>query len=261
MMNLTLITKRAKRKLAQNLATPLHLLIPLEGKTMAYCYIRKNACSSFKYFISATLENTEKSLPLRELTATYRATPQQVMDADYTVFVYRDPLQRIASLYLNKFMQNPKGGKDLFKETYAQTGIEPEDMTFTQFVEQYLAVGDIGLKDPHVLPQGRHLLDIDYTHALTLGTLVDRMKPLIGEERAARYFSKRRNGVKTNHDDYRDFDLSMMPARKIREIYTSNGRYAPKKASLITPDLKACLLDIYQEDIALKMRYPSLNMA
>ena len=84
----------------------------LPDTSVAYSYIRKNACSSFTRFIlkdvhankfKSNVSNYNKMVEVARMR-----TLKDFLAQQHRIFVYRDPLQRIASLYLNKFVQQKK---------------------------------------------------------------------------------------------------------------------------------------------------------
>lgn len=74
-----------------------HLRLPIGGKRIVYAYIRKNACSAFKAAVGMPEAH------VGQLVDAFRWRPWQPRDA--AIFVYRDPVERLVSLYRNKVLE------------------------------------------------------------------------------------------------------------------------------------------------------------
>ncbi len=87
----------------------LHFTFELAGKRVVYCYIRKNASSAFKKLIvdCSPFSNLmkENENPIHFLYKYHKSTAKDFSRADHIIFVYRDPIERILSLFKNKFIQ------------------------------------------------------------------------------------------------------------------------------------------------------------
>ena len=133
--------------------------------------------------------------------------------ADHRILIYRDPLQRIKSLYTNKFVQR-QGFEDIFRSYRKVTGLNPEKASFEEFVLQYVArLGELRL-DPHVQPQSWHLCNVVYDQVIPLQSLQERMALIVGEQMAQNFFERKVN-ESLHVDIYISPDLSM----RIKDIY------------------------------------------
>ncbi len=71
-----------------------HFKIELAGKKIVYCYIRKNACTTFKTLLFTETDPTQVDLPSdkssefihQHCLATY---PRDIRNTNYTIFIYR----------------------------------------------------------------------------------------------------------------------------------------------------------------------------
>lgn len=177
----------------------LHLRLSLGGKTIAVAYIRKNACSALK-----KAAGYPPDVNVSRLLGRFWLPP---MPADATVFIYRDPVERLASLYRNKVIQK-RGADDITRRYRGAMGEAPS--TFSKFVD-FAALK----KDPHCRPQSEHLLPIRYSHAIEMSDLHSTLSDLVGED--ARVFSRR-----TNDSGNDPVDISSNDRRKIEAIYASD---------------------------------------
>lgn len=152
----------------------LHLTIPLGGKLIRYAYIRKNGCSSFKHAMGY-----EPETRIAQLRAEHRCGLLGKFDA--TIFVWRDPEERLVSLYRNKVLDGISN-TDIMQplERFAR-GRAIDFELFTEFA--------VRCRDPHCTPQAWHLKPLLYTHAIPLHRLHAAMTELVGTE-AARPFRK-----------------------------------------------------------------------
>lgn len=146
-----------------------HLTLSLGGMNILYAYIRKNGCSSFKSALSRNL-----NVPASQVFRHARAKPFGFYDAK--IFVWRDPEDRLISLYRNKILDR-QYADDMIARYWATMGEAPS--SFERF-----ALFATTNADPHLLPQMQHLRPIRYTHAIELCNLHLAMVGLVGEEAA-----------------------------------------------------------------------------
>lgn len=147
---------------------------------------------------------------------------KQLLSAHHRLVIVREPVERLRSLYVNKFVQR-SNCSDIFDSYRKVTGQAPETATFPRFVQDYVAqLGEIPL-DPHIWPQAWHLSNVVYDRVLLLDNLTDGMAELVGPQRAARFFQK-------------------------------NVNASPPASVEIPEDVRAQILGIYREDIRMMKR-------
>jgi hypothetical protein len=224
-----------------------HFVIDIGGTTLAYCYIRKNACTAFKsLFVQESRHQFhEGGDVLAFMQEHHRARLPDIKSADARVCVVRDPADRVASTFRNKFIQQV-GNRDIFASYQAVTGRDPQDATFTQLVTDYLQHS--GPLDPHVWSQMGHLAPVFYEYAIPIQDLETEMANLIGTERAARYFGIRSNATAAATTAVVS-DPANEPAGLLHNRYIRD-QSMPSASSLLTPELKDALREIYAEDYA-----------
>lgn len=226
----------------------LHLVCRVGDVKIGYCYIRKNACSSFKRLF---LDMGEKAYRKEEwprkidyMIANQMMRSANAPDCDRIIFVYRDPVERIISLFKNKFIQR-KGHEDIFRNYRDLTGVAPEQATFRHFVLDYLRPNFRSL-DLHLLPQSWHLKRHFYTDAIPMGNLHARMIEIVGREIADRYFSKPTNTTQQS----RAVDMTNCietPANKLAAVYESSVAM-PANNSFLDPEIRTRLEALYADD-------------
>lgn len=184
--------------------SPRHLAFTMGGKRILYAYIRKNGCSSFKAAISG-----DPDIRFSELRSSYPASRLTRYDA--RIFVWRDPEERLVSLYRNKVLDAPHAD-DLVRR-YRQV-MDEAPSSFDKF-----ALFATTNADPHVWPQRLSLFHMRYTHAIALPQLHEVMTDLVGAEAAEGFRVPRNSSAKTPvkvspfaraliHRHYRcDFDM------------------------------------------------------
>ena len=146
-----------------------HYALEIGGKRILYAYIRKNGCSAFKTAMG--LASDVSIGAARRL----RAGPFGRYDA--RIFVWRDPEERLVSLYRNKILDR-KNAEDLIRRYREVMHEEPSSF------ERFALFATTGA-DPHLIAQRHHLRPIRYTHAIELGALHATMCALVGPEAAA----------------------------------------------------------------------------
>jgi Sulfotransferase family len=181
--------ERLKNPLSRPAGTQAHFRFSHDGRHFAYCRIRKNGCSAMQRFVIAT--SPQRGLEF--LRRHHAVASRRTLDAaDGKVLIVRDPVERLKSVYANKFLQR-KNCADIFASYRAVTGRAPQEASFEAFVFDYVArLGTVGL-DPHVWPQSWHLCDTLYDHVFRLEALRDGMAGIIGWRLARRFFHRKIN--------------------------------------------------------------------
>lgn len=180
----------------------LHLTLQIGGVRIGYAYIRKNGCSAFKRAIGY-----ESSVSVEEIAGKH---PFGHGHHDATIFVWRDPVERLASLYKNKILDRRNAG-DILGIYRECMGEEPSG--FERFVE--FACME---KDPHCWTQKSHLMRVRYTHAIPLNCLHEVMCSIVGG-RAAEPFA-----VRENASGRHQFEMTDRAVQMIRRHYAEDYR-------------------------------------
>lgn len=221
-----------------------HFKIRVNDVDISYSYIRKNACTAFKkFFIAMSSEQIQKNeIPLKFMDRVHKVNMESVVSSDFRVCVLRDPVDRIVSLFQNKFVVRSYND-DIFSSYRLRTGKSPETASFADFVKDYLVLEESEI-DPHCYSQYSHLMPVQYNVACLLSDLHDEMSNVVGSKIAKKYFFKRVNS--TPASGYTDVDLSNVPA----EVLKSLG-LTPQKSNLCTVELEGLIRDKYTDDCKL----------
>ena len=221
-----------------------HILFDVNGETIAYCYIRKNACSAFKRMILAE-ERYEGAWEdaIHFLLQLAPASLAAAKTAKWRIYVYRDPFERIASLFRNKMVAR-EDSTDFIADFESATGSDVDASTFDQFVTVYLTSKP---RDPHTWTQASQLLPMSYNCVSTLDTLFHDMRPIVGDELARRYLARPANQSSTSLYDEASFAV---PVRQLRERYLATGEL-PSSGALDAPNARATVLRLYRDDYGL----------
>lgn len=226
-----------------------HYRIPGVSRRIAYTYIRKNACSAFKSLILRDIQSYPQYSGLTDIMQMSRIARLRSLKAfsasECRIFVYRHPVERIASLYLNKFVQQEQC-QDLFRRYARDVKQDPQEASFEDFVTRYIDRWTWFGLDPHVLPQFLHLAPVPYTHAIHVKALHGQMKALVGTEYADSYFKRPRNSTR-HFATYSDPEAATKTARRLYQIFASEGA-VPTVASLLPDALRAKLEALYRCD-------------
>jgi hypothetical protein len=222
-----------------------HFVFEVDGQRIAYCYIRKNACSAFKHLmLDAAGYDGPRAGSIGFLYSRYPARGlAHVLSSDWRMFVYRDPIDRAASLFRSKMIMQ-KGAKPFLANYRQITSSDPNDATFSRFVTEYLTRRNL---DVHARDQSSHLLPIRYNSVSTLGTLHDDVQRICGAQIADTYFSRPTNPTSSHLSQQPSSDV---PVHVLKAHYEDTGEL-PSKGALLTPDLEASIRHIYRRDYAL----------
>lgn len=139
-----------------------HLSFRLGGMRILYAYIRKNGSSTFR-----AVMNDDPDVP----GPTF-AKAGYFAQYDARIFVWRDPEERLLSLYRDQILDGHRAD-DLVARYWQVMGEPPS--TFERFARFATTNAD-----PHVVPQRHHLRPIRYTHAIELRVLHRTMVDIVG---------------------------------------------------------------------------------
>lgn len=228
-----------------------HFRFELGGKSIGYCYIRKNGCSNFKQAIIAESPNAKEadsfSSEIDFLIKHHLMRNHDAAECDRIVFVYRDPVERFLSMFRNKFIQRD-GYEDLFGNYEQLTGQPAPEASFTDVVAKYLPQ-PFAKMDPHFWRQKTHLKRFRYTDALPMAEIHEGMRQIVGDELAAQYFQKPVN-TSASSQDIDDTDAATASADELHKVYAANNEM-PSKASLLKPELEQKIRARYSDDYGL----------
>ena len=226
----------------------LHFGFEMRGKRLLYCYIRKNACSAFKRMITVRSPERAKldgfSSRLKFLRRFHGVRDIRAEEYDHTIFVYRDPVERLVSVWRNKFVQRD-GHDDVFASYAAVTGRDPERASFAEFLEVYMA-RPLPELNVHLHPQAACLAAIRYSDALPLRNLHDHMVPIIGAKPAARFFRQATNASAAPAGKAPE-DARARSSEDLWRHWTQTGTM-PSPAAFLGPDDAARIRGIYAAD-------------
>jgi len=225
------------------------------GHRYIYCYLYKNACTAFREFIAGTSPFKESAPKIGEKIYFLDehhpiCFEDQIRKTDRFIFVFRDPLLRIASLYKNKFIVGD-GAEGIFQSVRDLSGLSPKQLSFADLVEDYISPNinkrrrGLPIIERHFVPQRHALAPTRYFAALDLEDLEQELKRIMPDEEVKRYFKSKLNST----SDYMEYheDVSRAPAKILSERYEKSGEL-PSDEALITDDLRARIEALYAVD-------------
>lgn len=231
-----------------------HYVFNVNNTRMAYAYIRKNACTAFKNLIIASTEHEPffdaRGNPINFLNEFHREQSFiSLENCDYRLFVYRDPTERIASLFTNKLVMN-KDNDDLLDNIRHITERDPWEFSFEDFIDKYIGLGpNSAAFDPHIWSQASHLYPIKYTHAIPMAYLYNTLYKIIGESEANRFFAKKVN-VSDGEIDALMRETYLFPVGELHREWKKTGR-RPSLKSLVSENIHERVKALYADDYRL----------
>ena len=232
-----------------------HFAINVGDQRLGYCYIRKNACSSFKRMFldlaPAKYERRADERPIDFMRRHHLMTESDLAQCDRLVLVYRDPVQRIMSMFRNKFIA-VNGAVDIHRNFERLEERRADEITFRYFVERYLQ-RDFHQVDRHVQPQSVHMRRAVYTDVIPVKKLHEGMTEVLGPEIADRYFQRPVN--RTSDIELRHVaGASELPLAHVRQVFEEQG-FMPDNESFLPADLKGRLKARYASDYGMIERF------
>lgn len=226
----------------------IHYGLDVNGQTISYAYIRKNACSAFKRMFQA-LSLFQDTNAMRLMSRHHQINLKAVRKTDLKLCVLRDPEDRIRSLYRNKFIQRA-GHHDIFSSYANITGRDPTTASYRDFVTHYLS-RSLSELDPHTHTQMSSLMPVRYNCILKFTGLSENIAEALGADIAERFFIKPINST-SNFSKYSesvvDTGANILAARHIET------KEMPDDASLSDEDLSQTLAHVYADDLELLAR-------
>lgn len=219
-----------------------------------YTYIRKNASTSFKLLFQELYPDAcPGDLPslrcMAEHVLVTELEPEEIDQRFATkLFVYRDPIERVFSVYKNKLIQRD-GAEDLLKRLEKVVGRDPALLTFDEFVHEYVVLLETERweeVDGHLYPQVWHLLPITYNKVIRMGNAYQEMRELLPKELCDKVFKEPSNSTTKGSTPLAFCDPDC-PAIYFRKKY-ARAKALPTLQQVLTPATEARLRDIYAED-------------
>jgi len=230
------------------------LIFEINGISFLYSYIRKNASTSFKLLFKELYPNRcDGDIPklgcmINEI-GSHGMSPEQIdQSVPFKIFVYRDPVDRVFSVYKNKIIQR-KSAADFLDNLESILGCDPSNLTFEDFVRDYVSlIGtiDYGRVDAHLFPQTWHLLPITYNKVIALEDVYFEMLNLLPKGICDQVFKNPSNSTNEDCLNLRWADPDC-PAIFFQKKY-SKSRCLPSIDQVITDSTVNLLCEIYAED-------------
>lgn len=229
-------------------------LLEGEGVSFFYTYIRKNASTSFKkLFQSLYPDACPGDLPTLRCMAEHAQvkglTPEEIDQRfDTKLFVYRDPIDRVFSVYKNKLIQQD-GAEDLLRRLEKVVGRDPALLTFDEFVLEYVVLLETERweeVDGHLYPQVWHLLPITYNKVIRMDNVYQAMQELLPAELCEQVFKEASNSTTKGSVPLAWADPDC-PAIYFRKKYT-RSKALPSLSQILTTATEARLRELYADD-------------
>lgn len=218
---------------------------------IVYTYIPKNACTSLR--IAAGRANGFSG-DLSNIQSSIQASFEQVQCAEYTFVVLREPFERIASVFLDKAIREPKRFTCLltrFERRINRLSGRNADATldkwsFRTFVER-LAVANNIFKEHHWVPQNAFLLYESYDDYFDVKDMAATFETL--SKRFAVEDTRRGSGHTTLGKERVTGMFADTTVKDLRQ-WNKAGK-VPNYDSMYDEDVRRVVRTLYQEDFAL----------
>lgn len=215
-----------------------------------YSFIPKNACSTMRLSIAianGAIRGPEEHAFIHANNPTFAAELRDLVTAGFSFVILRDPLERLASVYLDKIV----GVTPEFWQLHSRLGHEgnPEDMTFRRFVDA-IALPGILRSNPHWRPQVDFLVYDVYDLYIQLPELNSHREVL--RERAGLELHDARPMTRHGTDQYTLVDdncFADIEPVAIREMYREGK--CPAHRALFDSSLREKARQLYAQDFRL----------
>ncbi|MBW5798988.1 sulfotransferase family 2 domain-containing protein [Halomonas elongata] len=227
-----------------------HFSFNIDGKDYSYCYIRKNACSTWKKFfagVSPYASESKKYGNLINFMGDYHKvrSKKKLINISESIVVTRDPVDRCFSGFVNQFVMRLDRQAGLHKSVEKVLGKKACDVSFLDFFYGYIVKADSNDLDAHFWSQVSHLEDIEYKHKIALQYLGSYTEFLFGSDLSSRYFSRRSNDtsklLKNKEFDCRSLSGDIFMRYK-------NEKTIPGSKGFLSEELVSDIYKVYEED-------------
>lgn len=227
------------------------------GVRFFYTYIRKNASTSFKKLFQELYPGAcPGEVPsidcMMERARVTGLTVEEVDERfDIKLFVYRDPVERVFSVFKNKLIQKD-GAEDFLRRLSGVVSRCVDSLTFDDFVNEYVSL----LKtrrwkevDGHLYPQIWHLLPISYNKVIPLESVHGEMSNILPQDLCDRVFFAPVNSTSNGDNFLEDCGPETTVAEYARHYETHQS--LPVMRSVLTESTEQKLRAIYSDDYAM----------
>tara|TARA_Y100000780_G_scaffold160842_1_gene145785 strand:+ start:17 stop:799 length:783 start_codon:yes stop_codon:yes gene_type:complete len=217
-----------------------------DGK-FVYVYMYKNACSVFKKIVFESFGSPGGLTPLEAL-GQRRVTIEAAKKADVRLFVAREPIGRVVSGFLNQVVTKiDRSYPEMFDQLEIAAKKPVHEITFRDFVLEYLVKSDWSNVNAHFLPMSESLAPLYYDAAIDIDCLYESAVVLFGQDFASKYFKKKINSTSESvADEFANLtDISVLDLfHKVK-----SERMYPDKMCFIDDEVATVLSKIYAKDI------------
>jgi len=217
-----------------------------------YVLINKNASTGFKRFFcdhSPHLDRRTEEAPGEFMRRCHPADWRDQRRADFPTFVVvRDPSDRIASCFIDRLVPfgGEGGGRGLSQDIIHSLAVAPSEMTFRDFVLNYVLASKPSSLNSHVRPQSHHLPH-GPLRLIHLPKLDSYLSALPGFDLLASFLRDHRNrtsGFVTAHASQNQ------TVAELNELWLQQA-VLPSPDSLLSDDLRTEIAKIFSHDAAL----------
>lgn len=239
----------------------LHFHLKTKDYEIAYCYIRKNGCSSWKRFFAAQSPRRSEAASYPNLIGFMgkyhkiktTAALSQIQDR---IVILRDPIDRFFSAFVNQFAMRLNRRSCLHDLVRAKLNRPLEAISLSDFVYEYLLQSSPSELDGHFWSQTSHLSSVEYKHMWMLGDMFDQATHFFGSDIANSFFLKPRNS--TSHFKRTDDFSHLTPCKDFYHTYAEN-HILPSQSSLLEDSILEALKYFYSDDYATLDKSARLN--
>ena len=217
-----------------------------------YVLINKNACTGFKSFFREHSPHLDRRIEEDSgnfMRRCHLADWRDLRRADFPTFVVvRDPSDRIASCFIDRLVRlgGEGGGRGLSQDIFHSLAVAPTEMTFRDFVLNYVLASKPSSLNPHVRPQSHHLPP-GSLRLIYLSKLDSYLSALTGFDLLASFLRDHRNRTS-------EFvTIHASPNQKVAELHELFLTQAvlPSPDSLLSDDLRTEIAKTFAHDAAL----------
>lgn len=225
-----------------------------EGVSFFYTYIRKNASTSFKKLFQAmhpglcpgklpSIGCMAKHIQVKDVT------PEEIDEGfALKIFIYRDPIERVFSVFKNKLIQQD-GAEDLLATLEGVVKRDVGLITFDDFVNEYVSLLETERwqdVDGHLYPQVWHLQPVTYNKVIPMGSVYEEMSKILPESLCKKAFSEPQNSTTKGSNQLEGCNVDT-PVVYLQRKYSKDKAF-PAIDSLLSEATKSRLKEIYADD-------------
>ena len=232
-----------------------HTLVHLKSNSIC-TWIPKNSCSTLRFSIAVSngaISGKEQIDWIHKNNASFRASNKELLNAEYTFVVLRNPFKRLLSFYCDKLCHEGEDPNDTSYETAKSMMGTTAKTTFAEFIDTLWQNPTLKKRNGHLRDQCDFLVYKDYHDYFSVERHDELAATILARTGVTLEDIRPFNSIHTTYGCEESIDLNHdMPAELIGSAIKKSKK--PLAQNMYTPDLIRKVGSLYLSDILLYLK-------